>query len=537
MSFDRSRIALVAAALLLALVLAGSAGPAAAASAGGRAQAFDLGGGATLVIRRGSVPSGARIVASRSGRRARRLGSGARGFGRPVRLKVRGGRLRKRAKVVFRVPGRRSLRVAGSPRYGVARYRPRLKRWVPIPTHLNSKRRTATASFLGSGTLSLVVSNAVRATADTISRWILRGTGLRGPAADCSRRGSPPAWADLSTSNADDDALRSCGGSEGDAAVVEMVNNRPYGIILDYGAPVGWGWADGGFGLSQAIFDDGPLADLIGGDGLYVPPTRRASVGIPRGGWSEATFTAQRTLPTLAFDLIEWVLGNGVTYRALDAIQGDCASDLAAAIFGVHGSPRDAAELSVALQSVLPAVLACAPEVADVLGVSSGRAQVLKAARRFLTPLLIGRIVATLVDHTGFFDGSKSFTIRARSSSTPQDPAPSTSPSTPASSDPAPEAPSGTSPSPSPSKSVSLAKGASAQGLSGCSSSYCRYMVVKFKNFSGGSHTIKCRENGVSFYTYTRSGTSNTSAVCYYGFLGQTVWVTVDGTASNHIVW
>lgn len=93
---------------------------------------------------------------------------------------------------------------------------------------------------------------------------------------------------------------------------------------------------------------------------------------------------------------------------------------------------------------------------------------------------------------------------------------------------------------PLPSPSVSLSKGDSAQGLAGCSSIYCRFMVVKFNNFSAGGHTIRCRASGGDeggFYAYTRSGSSGTSAYCYYGFPGRTVWVTVDSVSSNRIVW
>jgi hypothetical protein len=93
---------------------------------------------------------------------------------------------------------------------------------------------------------------------------------------------------------------------------------------------------------------------------------------------------------------------------------------------------------------------------------------------------------------------------------------------------------------PPPPKKVALTKGGSAQGKPGCSSSACRYLQVSYSGFSSGSHTITCRashgdEGG--FYTYTRSGASNTSAVCYYGFGGRSVWVTVDGTSSNKITW
>lgn len=56
----------------------------------------------------------------------------------------------------------------------------------------------------------------------------------------------------------------------------------------------------------------------------------------------------------------------------------------------------------------------------------------------------------------------------------------------------------------------------------------------------GGSHTITCRaSNGDEggFFSYVRSGSSNTSAVCYYGFPGHSAWVTVDGVRSNTVAW
>lgn len=84
---------------------------------------------------------------------------------------------------------------------------------------------------------------------------------------------------------------------------------------------------------------------------------------------------------------------------------------------------------------------------------------------------------------------------------------------------------------------VTISKGGSAQGKTGCSSSACRDIVVSLSNFGGGSHTVVCRaqyEEG-GFYTYTTSST--TSAVCYYGYPGRRVWVTVDGVQSNAIIW
>jgi hypothetical protein len=105
---------------------------------------------------------------------------------------------------------------------------------------------------------------------------------------------------------------------------------------------------------------------------------------------------------------------------------------------------------------------------------------------------------------------------------------------------PPPPPPSPPPPPPPPTRVASLAKGASAQGQPACTISSCRFLEVTFSDFDGGNHQIVCRasdgdEGG--YYTYVRAGSSSTSAVCYYGFPGRTVWVTVDGVESNHIAW
>lgn len=63
-------------------------------------------------------------------------------------------------------------------------------------------------------------------------------------------------------------------------------------------------------------------------------------------------------------------------------------------------------------------------------------------------------------------------------------------------------------------------------------------MYVTFSNFAGGNHTVVCRASGGDeggFYTYVTANPS--TAVCYYGFPGRSVWATVDGVGSNVVVW
>jgi surface antigen len=95
-------------------------------------------------------------------------------------------------------------------------------------------------------------------------------------------------------------------------------------------------------------------------------------------------------------------------------------------------------------------------------------------------------------------------------------------------------------PPPAPSPSVSVSKGAGASDKPDCTSQACAYVTVSFANFPDGQHTVTCSASGGDdggYYTYTRTGTNDTSSVCYYGYPGQTVWVTVDGVRSNDVGW
>jgi hypothetical protein len=92
-------------------------------------------------------------------------------------------------------------------------------------------------------------------------------------------------------------------------------------------------------------------------------------------------------------------------------------------------------------------------------------------------------------------------------------------------------------PTPAPSPSVGIGKGPSAVGQSGCSHSSCARISVNLYNFGAGTHTVACYSNleAPAFYTYTTS--SQSSAVCYFGYPGRTVWVIVDGVRSHNLVW
>ena len=93
-------------------------------------------------------------------------------------------------------------------------------------------------------------------------------------------------------------------------------------------------------------------------------------------------------------------------------------------------------------------------------------------------------------------------------------------------------------PPPPPGPSVSINTGASAVGQPGCSHSSCAFIVVNLANFGGGSHHVTCHaSNGDEGGYYAYDTSSSSSAVCYYGYPGRTVWVYVDGVRSHDLVW
>jgi hypothetical protein len=132
--------------------------------------------------------------------------------------------------------------------------------------------------------------------------------------------------------------------------------------------------------------------------------------------------------------------------------------------------------------------------------------------------------------------GPASITIPPPPETTPPGTTPPPAPAT----TPPPPAPPPPPPPPPLTPEVNLTKGASAVGQPNCWTASCAFLHVSFANFDGREHLVVCRaSNGDEggWWTYPWSGSSGTSEVCYYGFPGRAVWVTVDGVSSNQIGW
>ncbi|MGN9920276.1 DUF4407 domain-containing protein [Micromonospora palomenae] len=139
----------------------------------------------------------------------------------------------------------------------------------------------------------------------TIGQW----TGRRASEApQCDPKKKTPAWYNTSAGITDQAAMvvRSCvQGHDGDDVLdVQLVNNRPYGLMLHYnGARVKWGWNEEADSLPNTFRD--VIGDTAAGSqGLYLPPLSRASVGIFNvGNGKNHVFSITPTAATVTADM------------------------------------------------------------------------------------------------------------------------------------------------------------------------------------------------------------------------------------------
>ena len=265
--------------------------------------------GAVLTVPSGSLSAGARIVQRRAG-------------GSSVRLVVRGGRVVGTLRLSF--PFHHHVRTGGMPLNLTVQVRFRdhaTKQWVTVPTRVDVRRHRVTAIISpnawnranltlggvgGGGAGGSTWWNPLSWDWGSISLRLDQRIGeLRGARtgpAPCNGSGAP-AWANVNVDNAADLPLRTCVESQAGNAVVQIVNNRPYGVILTYGAPVAWGWHEQPDDAAGSIATS--MADsLVAPNELYLAPRKRGSVGVPVGSWSFAKFQASITRKSLAADVV-----------------------------------------------------------------------------------------------------------------------------------------------------------------------------------------------------------------------------------------
>lgn len=164
--------------------------------------------------------------------------------------------------------------------------------------------------------------------------------------------------------------LRGCTQSQGDVLDVQLVNNRPYGLIMTYGSAVKWGWHEEGSSATDR-WRNGVVDHLLGPDQLYLPPLSRASVGIlPSSSVPGLTFRVAPSRLTMAADLVAEAAGAFVENFPTGV--GECAAvPLNAPVF----------ELSLsALRDDVAALAGCAEQWAR-LDIAAGNRDTTKLER------------------------------------------------------------------------------------------------------------------------------------------------------------
>lgn len=188
--------------------------------------------------------------------------------------------------------------------YGVSTFDPATQTWIPYTSTFDRARNKVVALIPHFSWWNPFSWDWVGIAA-RVNQDVGQLVGRRAGPPTCTS--GPPAWVALLPGMSSDSAVavRSCAQAQGDVLDVELVNNRPYGMVLQYGAPVKWGWhQDGDSAKDKALYK---LADaLIGPHQLYLPPLGRASVGVfATSPTSVAQFKIGPSLASLYVDFVD----------------------------------------------------------------------------------------------------------------------------------------------------------------------------------------------------------------------------------------
>lgn len=409
-------VATVALALLVCLLFA-------ATSDADSSHIYRVPGGGKLIVPSTSITNGARVVIRRA--KGPAVQPSLRAMGRPVSLRMRGGRLVGPARLVLPLRGR--IKRYGMPldrTVRMAYFNATKRRWETVPAKINPRRRTISAwitHFSWWNPLSWDWDSLILRLDQRIGE--LRG-GRTGPAKCIS--GIPvPDWANTVTDNGADIQLRTCAEGQDGKVVVQIVNNRPFGLVLSYGAPVVWGWHQTPSAAANAL---GALMmdDLVGANELYLPPLQAASVGVARGDWWFAQFQAQITPASTFADILALAADEidmrWVRKEFVGPLIAKCSAQIKGTLGGIPTVKKDALGWLGTASNCLLKALPAAAKAVKLDGLSIDRIQhsleVLSGIGRGAKyGKLTGQIADWIVARPADMQGNMSFSIRRKADS------------------------------------------------------------------------------------------------------------------------
>lgn len=246
----------------------------------GQATTVLLGNGADLIIPPGAMTPGATVRATYQGEPGGTYVD-SRPTGSPVELVSNPpNAIHGLLTLEFPVPaGTLQPGVDPSTQFGMATYDPATSTWLPYASTYDAARHMIVAQIPHFSWWNPFTWDFDKIWA-SVAQDFGQAVGARAKPASCS--GGTPSWvAQLAgVTNDADVAIRSCAQAHGNVLDVEMMNNRPYGQVLTYGAPVQWGWHDPG-GSEYDKWRNRAMDSQMATNELYLPPLSKASVGIP----------------------------------------------------------------------------------------------------------------------------------------------------------------------------------------------------------------------------------------------------------------
>ena len=383
------------------------------------------------------------------------------------------------------------------------------------------------------------------------------GVGISPPL--CS--GGRPDWVRSFDSDLRSDALLWCneaaladGSGEVDFGLAETVN-RGYSMTMRsnsssvrFGDP-----SPNRISADETEFPTS-LADLMGsglhwlvssGRSAFLPAGATTRFRVPRGALGDATEAEFSYVADIASTHLQAIL-YGVNILTGGKASASTATveeitSVAQCAWGTFSNTANAQ--SSTLERLMAAVVAdcVVPKIPDTikgLTKSAGAAVFFLAVGGFILLYEYGRIAA---DGT-FGPGAHELTITAHPPTAIQ---PDDTPTT----QPAPQQPSRI-PGGGADWTVTLAVGANAQGLAGCQTQHCRHLQIALQGAPDSVYDVECwssrdpnepwypdpEQNQIGRWQWPQSELWAEGG-CWYGYPGDEVWVTINGTRSNTITW
>lgn len=327
-------VALVALSLLGACTGASSSGnPLVRSTPTPTESVTSLTGGGELTVPSAAVPEGATLQTSTAG--APEVPDGLRGLSAPVDITFDSGE-QPLEPVTLSFPYDPEAVPEGTDpaeTFGISTFDEATRSWEPLSVDFDPADATMTTelqtfSWKWPWQVDWVGIGA------SINQVVGELVGKRAGGAKCVSGVDTPDWVNVVVANDPALAIRTCAEGDpnsADVAVVQFVNNRPYGMVVT--SPVGFDWA-----WRDDVTDIAPMVTAAGFDGvlednqLYVPGRTRASFGFRDDGWTSAEVTAEPSQATLVAEVAAHALisflGEAVAKKMVGPFAGKCVAPL-----------------------------------------------------------------------------------------------------------------------------------------------------------------------------------------------------------------